>query len=245
MIVALEDVLLYEDDCPVRHMEKRGYSALSYRLDSEKSVFRYNGKTVKANTDDISFVPQNMEYSRTAKREKIIVFHFNIISGAGEDIKVFTDLDKKKYRALFMKALDLWNTKAQGYQYRATAVLYEILAEMTSDGLFIAGEFDNDVSSVIFEIERNFSNPDFKIESLNHMLYISESFMRRKFKKQTGVSPKKFLIKRRIQEAKMMIKSNYYSQEQISAKCGFSDVKYFRYAFKNETGKTISQYKKM
>lgn len=244
MIIELKDIILFEDDCAVRHIEKRSFSALSLRLDSEKSMFKNKGRTIKANNGDISFVPQNIEYYRSAKKEKVIVFHFNILSGVGDDITVFSPENEKKYRALFMEALDLWKMKSQGYYYRASAILYEILAEMTSDGILVTGEFDNDVSNVIFQIEKNFSDCDFKIENLNQSLYISESFMRRKFKKQTGLSPKKFLTKRRIQEAKIMFKSNYYSQEQIALNCGFSDVKYFRYAFKKETGKTISQYKK-
>ena len=45
-------------------------------------------------------------------------------------------------------------------------------------------------------------------------------------------------------EAEILLGSRYFSQKQIAERCGFSDVKYFRNAFKAATGKTPRQYGK-
>ena len=38
------------------------------------------------------------------------------------------------------------------------------------------------------------------------------------------------------------IQSKYYTQREIAERCGFSDVEYFRCAFKTKTGQTIAEY---
>ncbi len=244
LILELVDIILYEElENKSVHGEKRSFSALSLRLDSERSVFKCCGKSIAAKNNDISFVPQNTEYHRTAKKEKILVFHFNILNFHDNEIKVFSPENPQKYIELFSEAFAVWQSKDKGYRFRATAILYEILAEMQSEGFSVGKNLDTDISKALDIIEKNFKNSDFRISDISKQLYISEAYLRRRFNAQLGISPKKFLIQRRIREAEIMFKSKYYSQTEIAVACGFDNVKYFRYAFKEETGKTISEYK--
>ena len=99
-----------------------------------------------------------------------------------------------------------------------------------------------EVAKAIDIIEKNFNNDDFRTEKISEFLYISETFLRRKFKKHIGKSPKQYLDDRRIEEAKKLLESGYFSQKEIAGKCGFSDVKYFRTAFKTATGMKIKDF---
>jgi AraC-like DNA-binding protein len=58
------------------------------------------------------------------------------------------------------------------------------------------------------------------------------------------MSPKQYLDDVRIEHAKVLLESAYYTQAEIAARCGFDDVKYFRTAFKHHTGKTPGAYMK-
>ncbi|MBQ7821297.1 MAG: helix-turn-helix transcriptional regulator [Clostridia bacterium] len=224
---------------------KQSFTSLSFRIECESAVIKHKSKSIPVKNGDICLIPQNTEYQHSAQKDERIVFHFNVLNGIDSEIRVFTPQTPAKYKKLFTKAYELWQAKAAGYRYRATAILYEVLSELQADGALIGSNIDSDISRALDMIEKNFKLPGFKIEDLAKELYLSEVYLRQKFKKQLGISPKKYLIKRRIQEAELMLNSKYYSQLEISQKCGFSDVKYFRYAFKEETGKTISEYKHM
>ena len=93
------------------------------------------------------------------------------------------------------------------------------------------------------ELERNFRNANYKVSGLSACLYISETYLRRLFHAQLGMSPKRYLIKYRVNQAQIMLKTTSASQTEIAQACGFSDVKYFRAAFKAESGLTVSQYR--
>ena len=223
---------------------KQSFTSLSFRTNSKNAVIKYKGKSIPVKTGDICLIPQNAEHHHQSLIDERIVFHFNVLNGIDKEIRVFSPASHSKYKKLFIQAYELWQAKATGYRYRTTAILYEILSELQSDGALVGPNIDSDISKAIDIIEKNFKNSGFRIEDLAKKLYLSEVYLRQKFKKQTGMSPKKYLIKRRIHEAEIMLKAKYYSQFEISQECGFSDVKYFRYAFKEEMGRTISEYKK-
>ena len=223
---------------------KQSFTSLSFRTDSKSAVIKHNGKNISVKSGDICLIPQNTEHHHQAIKDERIVFHFNVMNGIDGEIRVFSPPNPTKYKKLFTRAYELWQSKATGYRYRTTAILYEILSELQADGALVGSSIDSDISRALDIIEKNFKLSSFKIEALAKELYLSEVYLRQKFKKQLGMSPNKYLIKRRIQEAEIMLKSQYYSQHEISFKCGFSDVKYFRFAFKQETGKTISEYRK-
>ncbi|MBE7053910.1 MAG: helix-turn-helix transcriptional regulator [Ruminococcaceae bacterium] len=243
LIVEIIDVLKYKEKRNYGFTSGRDFAALSYRLNSDVS-FTYNGKTVKATTDTICFFPKDITYSKTGIPDDLIVFHFYVYSDLFEDILFFKPDDTEKYKHLFLEALKIWEEKRQGYKYKATSYFYEILFNMQSDGAFILDNSDKDILKAKDEIERNFKNADYKIADLAFTLHMSEAYLRRKFKKLIGISPKKYLIRRKITQAQIMLKSTYFTQSEIALKCGFSDVKYFRYAFKEQTGLTIREYLK-
>ncbi len=220
---------------------KLGFCALSYRLDSESTI-RWGEKSVDVRSGDLMYFPQNIEYQRKSEREKLIVFHFNTVGRLPDDIVFYTPADKNKYRILFEKAYTIWQRREIGYHSRCCALLYEIIAEMQSDGAGIVQSFCSDIEDIIREIEMNFSDPSFRIEQLSKRRYITPAYLRRRFKYVTGQSPKEYLVNRRIKEAKILIASGFLSQSQVADRCGFSDVKYFRTAFKKVTGMTVSGY---
>ena len=217
------DVLFYEEKDRVSLNSKREYSALSFRLSSKNARFICDGKNIEAPSGSICYVPMGAEYKRTCEKDELIVFHFNESFPVKNEIVVF-------------------ESKESGYRYKAASLFYEILSELTREGMLLTKNTDSDVAKAIDIIEQNFNNADFRTEEISEALYISETFLRRKFKKHIGKSPKQYLDDRRIEEAKKLLESGYFSQKEIAGKCGFSDVKYFRTAFKTATGMKIKDY---
>lgn len=64
------------------------------------------------------------------------------------------------------------------------------------------------------------------------------------FKACFGLTPNKYLTSLKIEYAKNLISTNYFSISQIAEMCGFSDVYYFCKVFKTETGTTPAKYKR-
>ena len=64
------------------------------------------------------------------------------------------------------------------------------------------------------------------------------------FKNCFGLTPNRYLTSLKINYAKNLISTNYFSISQIAEMCGFSDIYYFYKVFKSEIGTTPAEYKK-
>ena len=64
------------------------------------------------------------------------------------------------------------------------------------------------------------------------------------FKKQMGMSPTKYIIKLRTDNAKELLRSTNLTIREIGAICGYDDVNFFRKTFKKEVGISPSEYRK-
>jgi len=81
------------------------------------------------------------------------------------------------------------------------------------------------------------------VSELADSLQVNKSYLIRRFKKETGVTPGRYLQAIRIDQAKKLLLRPQYSLEVIAALCGFSGANYFCKAFKKETGETPTVYR--
>ena len=83
----------------------------------------------------------------------------------------------------------------------------------------------------------------FGISELAESLEINKSYLIRRFKKEVGIPPGKYLQTVRIKQAKQLLHRPQYSLEVIAALCGFSGANYFCKVFKKETGETPTTWR--
>ncbi len=72
---------------------------------------------------------------------------------------------------------------------------------------------------------------------------ISETYLSKLFKKETGISVSAYIRSRRIEAAQNMLKFSEYSYEEISNHLCFSSQSHFTSIFKKETGCTPKVYR--
>ena len=71
---------------------------------------------------------------------------------------------------------------------------------------------------------------------------LSESHFLRTFRQAFGISPYKYLIKRRLEESAKLLETNNYSVSEVASRSGFSDIFSFSKAFKKEFSVSPSKW---
>ena len=71
---------------------------------------------------------------------------------------------------------------------------------------------------------------------------MSEVYFRKLFKAEFGISPQKYIIKLRMQNALGLISTGYYSLKEVAEMSGYHDYKYFSVEFKKMIGVSPSEY---
>lgn len=241
LAISVIDVLTCHQKAGKVSVLARPFSALSLRLKTPGKYICKN-KVITFEPVSICIIPEGVKYERNNNEEDLLVIHFNMLNFVMDEIQVFKITDSEKYKNLFLKALNLKYENNVGCMYKITAIVYEIFAELTRDVGFSSNPKDNKIIESAEYMRQNFWDPQFSIEKLSETTCMSPAYYRREFKRIYGTSPKEYLDTLRIQYAKTLLETDYFSHKEISSRCGFSDVAYFRTAFTKKVGKSITKY---
>lgn len=98
------------------------------------------------------------------------------------------------------------------------------------------------VDNAVNFINRNYANP-MDLEAVAKNSYVSVKELCRLFKKHLGTTVSKYIMSKRISEAKKLLKSGE-SVQNTAEKCGFSDYTSFIRAFNRTVGISPGKYKR-
>ncbi|MBR2021863.1 MAG: helix-turn-helix transcriptional regulator, partial [Clostridia bacterium] len=102
---------------------------------------------------------------------------------------------------------------------------------------------ENRVVSEILEIVDENIYERLSVSSICESLSYSRSYVSKVFKNATGYSPLEYILKKKIREAKKLIRDDKYSFTQISEILAFDNSHYFSTVFKRVTNMSPSEYK--
>lgn len=96
--------------------------------------------------------------------------------------------------------------------------------------------------SVINYIQHHLSEPA-NVEKMAKELYMSRSFLSRKFKSETGINLIDFILMRKSEEGKRLLRYTDRTITDISGYLGFSSPAHFSRTFRKYIGKTPGEYR--
>lgn len=230
----------------IYYKHHRTFCAMDFRRSGGSCVL-YNGKRVTLPPNSIAFIPSDTTFELISKNENmpVFVFHFTMPKPLFDEVMVFKVKNPEIYESLFLQAAETWwEKKTPGYRCRVTSIFYEILWHLSNDVNDSTPRKNDHIVEAAEFMKHNFFNASISIQKLAMSSLMSESLFRRKFQQIFGISPKKYLDDLRIEHAQNMLETGNFSQTEIARSCGYYDVKYFRTAFKNKTGMSISAYMK-
>ena len=127
---------------------------------------------------------------------------------------------------------------------KTTANVYQFLSVLFENNVLYFEKIQNNnlFQEIISFIEDNYDK-DLNIADISNKFGYSAAHFSRKFKSITGLSPISYLNILRLENAYKMLKEDYLTISEISAKCGFPDSNYFTRCFKKHFGKPPTMYK--
>lgn len=240
IVFELLDVLYLEQSDARMHNADRNFDALSFRFEAD-AVLSAAGQEIRLSDNSVSYVPSNVKYKRSSDVDKLVVIHFKSFNYHSDRLQYFMPENAEKYKKLFTEILDCWNKKDISYKNECSALFSKILAEMYKDNPpFLNNKKIYD--SILF-MQKNCLSKEFSVKEAAKQSFVSETYFRKLFKEEIGISPKRYVINRRIDYAKALIIAGYFSVGEIADMCGYNDEKHFSTEFKKEVGVSPSKYK--
>lgn len=101
---------------------------------------------------------------------------------------------------------------------------------------------DTQFGNVLAFVNANYAK-GINVAELAKMSFISKSQLQKKFKKYTGLSISDYVMRKRIETAKMLLKKGMQPIQEIAFDCGFNDFSFFAKKFREITGTTPRDYR--
>ncbi len=240
IIYQILDVFYYKDALSDTHNPKRAFDTLSYNLHADMT-YDVKKDYIKIDDHTICYNPGSVTSTCHTITNESIAVHFKVYNYSSDIIETFLPANYQKYEKLFADLLDCWTKKRFSFKYEAASILNSIFIEFNKD-CKPDKEQNAKISAAIQYIDENIFNTDFSLSIAAKKSMISDTYFRQIFHQEYKMSPKKYVISKRMEYASSLIMMGYYSLQEISGMCGYSDYKHFSVEFKKHFGLSPSQY---
>ena len=214
---------------------KRPYAALCIREVGGASFFRDGEAPIVVEEGEITYTPAGQDYEKRAGVGRILVVHFCSDVPLPEKILHFMPRNRAEFSADFQRLYRVWSRKQFGYELEARMLFYKILlaaerecaAESLADGRLAAAHR---------YIHEHFADRNLSVEELARLCSMSDTYFRRLFLREYGTTPLNYIHRLRLTLALELLRTSYYSVDEVAERCGFTNIHYFSYFIKKETG---------
>lgn len=204
-------------------------------------TIRYNFSDEKLvlSPGDALFIPNSPTYyGEQLSEEKGTYILVNFTGDLPDTLpRPYAIYQQTELQHLFTQLYHGWSLKTPAAHCRCMATLYELLARfaMCDNSEIVTGKAS--LEPALKFLETHIFDSELKIGELHNLCEVSDTHFRELFISRFGVSPKQYVIKRRLSQAKAILDSGEYgSITEVAFMTGFEDALYFSKAFKSRYG---------
>ena len=230
---------------------------LFYVISGEGKFF-VEGKYLDIHADDLIIVNSYIEHTEVSKENSPLEYIVAGIEGLhfhSDDKRFNHNFSMHNYKAykndilFYLKTLLHEMEHQDVYSQHLVNSLLEIMlinmVRRTNTTLNVSPVKKTTKECIFIE---NYINDHFKedidLDKLSELTFLNKYYLVHAFNQYKGISPMRYLIQRRISEAKFLLETTSYSMNDISAIIGFYNQNYFTFEFKREIGCSPSTYRK-
>jgi len=211
--------------------------ALSGRL-----RYRFQGESFLSDENHALLFSRGITYSLVSETDSSSI----VINFLTQDALPFQGIVSYEtdLRNFGMRMENRWTFEKHAYKLRCIAELYDFFAQYSYNGAhYIPSAQFKRIKPSIDYLESHYTDPNLSNDELAAVSEISTVYFRKLFIKRYGISPMRYVRQKRIEKAKNLLESQYYTSiSDVAEASGFSCLYYFSKAFKQETSHSPSEY---
>ena len=159
--------------------------------------------------------------------------------------------DRDALESIFKRLVAAYESAGPEASLQAKSSLYGLLAFYVGNAARQAGGIRTVDSpsmgkmlDVIKYIDSHLSE-NISVEDLAGIMHFHPNYFIKFFKRHMGTSPVHYIVRKRMEKSKLLLNLKDASITEIAEAAGFNDVSHFSKAFKNHTGFSPTEYRRM
>lgn len=160
--------------------------------------------------------------------------------GITRENPIFRAEEYEKISEIFSQIYNTAESNSVYSSFKIQSLLYDFFAELFKERRVKNGDV---TEAAIRIMEYNYMN-SLTVRDISDKFFLDNAYFSRLFKSKTGVTPKKYILKLRIERASELLKTTDHKVKDISKTVGFEDSLYFSRIFLKMTRLTPTEYRK-
>ena len=226
------------------HISRPFHGLVLNDADSEKDYYFSDGSVLSTRGGEIFYLPKGSSYTvrdLTLGGCYAINFDANI-----SDTKPFS-MSVRNYEAVlkdFRDASRKWKQQSDTSHVFIRRCLYDILLEIQNEykKSYLPDAKLEIIGPAVKKISSDFTDPEISVASLAALCSVSEVYFRKIFLAKFGVSPREYIISRRLDYAAQLLRSGQFQISDIAYMCGYAEPCHFSREFKKKFGVSPAKY---
>ncbi|MCT2536078.1 AraC family transcriptional regulator [Aquibacillus koreensis] len=210
-----------------------------------KATYIIDGISYDVEKGDLVCIPKYSTRASVTDPDDLMsnyAINFQLCNYQGEDVELpFPPVTRiginDELISLYHELNLAWLHKNPGYQINVHATFLQLIHRYFTKIYYKnqSNPIDPRIQKVMEYIDEHFS-ASIQLEDLADLLDLNSVYFGTLFKKNTGLSVKKYINKIRVNNAENLIVSGEFTMHEVAQKCGFQDVFYFSRVYKNIKG---------
>lgn len=210
-------------------------------------TIRYNveGQTLILSPGDMLFIPNSPTYFGEQMTDEtgtyiLINFEGNLPNTKPRPYAIYGQVE---LHHLFERIYKNWLIQTPASNCRCMALLYDLLSHFAETDSGTTIQSTASLEPALKHLEKHIFDPNLKIGNLHKLCGFSDTYFRRLFLVRFGISPKRYVMERRLAQAKAILDTGEFdSIGEVALLTGFEDALYFSKVFKSRYGHPPSQW---
>ena len=224
------------------HKDRPFHGFVINDIGSDKEYRFPNGFTMNTYDNTMFYLPKGSFYEVTSAFGDCYVINFEADIS---DEPFYVNLKNPSHmKKLFKTAFEEWRAHTEFGHACAMCAAYEAIGAFFKEQKrsYVPSEKYLIIAPGVEAIERNFTSPDLRIEELAALCDISDVYFRKLFQGRFGISPKEYVIRKRIDYARQLLASRQFEVQEVAQLCGYIEPCHFSREFKSRVGISPKEY---
>lgn len=232
--------VVHKSSTPVGTTHSRKIDGLCVRVTGTMKYY-FRDKTITVNAGEMIFLPKGSIYKYMVTSEgPSICTIINLEGDLGENEPTAYSLDTYHYSDCLMSNFaEMWNFGSISDRYQCMAYVYDLMSFMSKmDAVKYPERKKFEIIEPAVEyLKKHIYDTTLSIDKLHKLCGVSHTYFRKIFIMKFGMSPKNYVIDKRMIYARSIVDSGeFQSVRQLSLAVGYSDPLYFSKVFKKHFG---------
>lgn len=227
------------------HKNRASHGLVVNDENSIKNIYFSDGTVVKTGAFDFHYLPKGSDYTiETVANGTCWAINFELLNELNSEPFSMSFRNSEPVIALFKEAAQIFWENKPYKQLAIRKILYDIILIALKEKAknYVPSQKELIIKPAVDMINKKFTDNELSIKQLAEVSKVSEAYFRRIFTDVYSVSPKEYLINKRLDYAKTLLYSGQIEVGQVAIKCGYFEPCHFSREFSKRFGMSPKEY---